>query len=444
MGAIIEYYQGITPQNMIVHSFSNADGINPLGSLIQASDGNLYGLTSGGGANGAGTIFKYNITGSMFTKLQDLDSNVNGAFPLGSFYEASDGNLYATTSSGGSGSNNNGTIIKYNISSNTLTDVHDFAGQTSDGASPQSNLTGANGILYGTTIAGGTNNLGTLFSYTLSNGNEATVLNFDGSTYGQAPFGSPVFANNGLIYGTTTAGGSATINDGTLYSYNPSNLGSSNVYNFSATVPTGNVPKSDLIMGTDGNVYGTTSEVAGGLGGGNVGIFQLVPSTSTMTNIYNFPDNTAIPYGGVIQGSDGLLYGMTSTGGQNNAGTIYSYSVAGSSFNTLINLSSGVTGSMPFGRLVQVNLNTGINDISSVALSVYPNPASTQLNIQGIKFERDAVVIITDIMGKKIVVGNQISPTKIGVNIQSLDAGAYIVEVIQQGQSYTGKFMKLN
>ncbi len=156
-GTIFTYYQGISPSSMVVYSFDSVNsGATPLGSLIQASDGNLYGLTLTGGVNGLGTIFQYNPTTNTFTKKQDFGGSAN---PSSSFFQASDGNLYATTLNGGAGSL--GSIIKYNITTNTVTDVHDFAGQPNDGGTPSASFTENNGILYSTTNIGGANNLGT-------------------------------------------------------------------------------------------------------------------------------------------------------------------------------------------------------------------------------------------------------------------------------------------
>ena len=81
--------------------FDNTNGANPYGSLMQASDGKLYGMTSGGGSSGYGVIFSFDPSSSTYTKLKDFDDRMV-AYPYGSLMQASDGKLYGMTISGGS------------------------------------------------------------------------------------------------------------------------------------------------------------------------------------------------------------------------------------------------------------------------------------------------------------------------------------------------------
>ena len=112
--------------------FDGTDGANPRGSLIQASDGKLYGM-AGGGNNGFGVIFSFDPSSSVYTKLKDFD-NANGAYPAGNLMQASDGKLYGMTSGGGS--SGLGVIFSFDPSASTYTKLQDYTG--ANGANPHS------------------------------------------------------------------------------------------------------------------------------------------------------------------------------------------------------------------------------------------------------------------------------------------------------------------
>jgi uncharacterized repeat protein (TIGR03803 family) len=152
----------------LLHSFSNAttDGGNPNGSLVQGSDGNFYGLTQFGGANNHGTVFKITASGT-FTLLHSFSSaTTDGETPNGNLVQASDGNFYGMTQQGGA--NSDGTVFKI-TASGTFTLLHSFSTSTTDGNSPFSSLMqGSDGNLYGMTQQGGASSTGTIFKETIS------------------------------------------------------------------------------------------------------------------------------------------------------------------------------------------------------------------------------------------------------------------------------------
>jgi uncharacterized repeat protein (TIGR03803 family) len=146
-------------------TFSSADGTTPRGDLLQASNGKLYGITYSGGVNGKGTLFEYDIANSIFTKLKDFATGI-GANPEGSLIQANNDKLYGLTKFGGL--NDLGVLFEYDISTNTYIKKFDFDG-ANHGENPRGRLIQAsNDKFYGTTIGGGLNNLGTLFEYDLS------------------------------------------------------------------------------------------------------------------------------------------------------------------------------------------------------------------------------------------------------------------------------------
>ena len=174
------------------YTFNTWDGANPIGSLVFGRDGNLYGVAINGGTNNLGTIFEITTNGE-FTLLysfgmvtNEMGYALDGANPYGGLVQGRDGNFYGTTYNGGT--NNLGTVFQFSTNG-TLTTLHSFTGDGSndDGASPlyAPLVEGADGVFYGTTSAGGTNNDGTIFQVT-SDGTLTTLYEF-GGTDGRIP-----------------------------------------------------------------------------------------------------------------------------------------------------------------------------------------------------------------------------------------------------------------
>jgi uncharacterized repeat protein (TIGR03803 family) len=163
-GALFEYDISInTFKNL--KNFITTDGTGPEGDLLQASNGKLYGMTRNGGANGDGVLFEFDLTTSTYTKLMDFIS-VIGRAPTGSLIQAKNAKLYGLTWLGGV--NDLGTLFEYDITTNTYTKKFDFDG-ADHGKSPKGKLIQAsNDKFYGTTFQGGLNGLGTLFEYDLA------------------------------------------------------------------------------------------------------------------------------------------------------------------------------------------------------------------------------------------------------------------------------------
>ena len=211
----------ITPNGneSVLYSFGGgtADGANPFGNLVQGSDGNFYGMTQAGGPYGInfhdGTVFKITPTGTE-TVLHFFSDGTDGKTPQGSLVQGSDGNFYGMTTYGGS--NNDGIVFKIDPSGNE-TILHTFAG-TSDGATPTSSLIqGSDGNFYGTADSGGAHNWGTLFQITPT-GSLTVLWSFTDGSDGGGPLGDVIFGPDGTIYGTTGNGGIG--NKGVVFSYN--------------------------------------------------------------------------------------------------------------------------------------------------------------------------------------------------------------------------------
>ncbi len=258
-------------------------GCTPYGALIQASNGNLYGVTSAGGTNSVGTLFEYNITSNVFTKKVDFSTS-NGHTPYGSLVQAANGKLYGLTRLGGS--NSMGTMFEFNTSNNTYSVLLNFSG-AADGSNPFGSLHQAsNGKLYGLTSTGGTSNLGVLFEFDPSTNTYAKLVDFDGVSKGSTPLGSVIEYSTGILYGLTSIGGSS--NKGVMFEYNIGTTVFTVKHNFTGTT-NGDTPWGTLVKAGNSKLYGVTRNGGSGSSGN---LFEYDPNTSSYVNKLNFATGT--------------------------------------------------------------------------------------------------------------------------------------------------------
>ena len=378
--------------------FGAADGKIPCGSLMQATNGMLYGMTNSGGKNNLGVLFQYDPATYTYTKKIVLDTLIYGRNPHGSLIEASDGMLYGMTYGGGI--NDSGIIFQYNPSTFSLIKKFDFTG-TASGANPYGSLLQANdGTLYGMTNAGGGNDSGVIFQYNPT----TNIYNklFDlGFTSGANPFGSLIQANDGNLYGMTNVGGINNL--GTLFQYNISNNVFSKKFDFDGTV-NGSNPEGSLVQANDGMLYGMTYN--GGVN--NLGVlFQYNPITNTYLKKLDFDgtNNGRNPHGSLIKSSDGMLYGMTYGGGIHDLGILFQYNTSNGNFVNKLNFAGATNGAKPYSNLIEITTNpNGIKQLSvnnPSSIIIYPNPASNSIAISNIS--QKTTLQIYDIIGKLIL-----------------------------------------
>ncbi len=294
-----------------------ADGSEPLAGLVLATNGIFYGTTSVGGANGDGTVFSITSAGAL-TTLHSFDLT-DGGSPVAALTQSTNGNFYGVTGEGGT--NNYGTVFSI-TSGGTVTTLHSFDG--TDGAYPYAALVQAtNGTFYGTTSDFGANRDGTVFSIT-SGGTLTTLHNFDG-TDGAFPYAPLVQATNGIFYSTTTEGGANGY--GTIFGITAAGT-LTTIHSFDSA--DGSYPYAALVQATDGNVYGTTSEggTANCAFGSPCGTVFSINSGGTLTTLHSFDGTDGEkPEAGVVQDTNGVFYGVTYYGGASNHGTIFGLSV---------------------------------------------------------------------------------------------------------------------
>ena len=318
------------------------NGAYPVAGLAAGSDGNFYGTTSNGGdATGDGTIYQVTPAGGL-TTLYTFTGGSDGSQPYAGLVQDSDGSFYGTTSAGGD-ANGDGTVYKVTPAGG-LTTLYTFTGGN-DGSQPQAGLAhGTDGNFYGTTAYGGANGDGTIFKLTPTGG-LTTLYTFTGGSDGSYPVAGLVQGNDGNFYGTASAGGDAN-GDGTIYKITPAGTFTV-LYTFGGS--DGYQPVGKLTLGSDGNFYGAAFE--GGTTGDGT-IYQVTPA-GALTTLYTFTGGSdgSQPYSGLVQGSDGSLYGETSVGGAGGNGTIFKLTPAGA-LTTLYTFSDG-DGAQPQSGLVQ-------------------------------------------------------------------------------------------
>jgi uncharacterized repeat protein (TIGR03803 family) len=339
----------------------------PGGALVQAGDGNLYGLTSQDGDNGGGTIFQYNYNTQTFTVVQNLpDSSWPGDCTL---MQAGDGNLYGMTTS--NGANFSGTLFQYDYKNNIYTKKKDMP----YGAWPFGSalVEASDSNLYGRTASDGYYNNGTIFQYNYRKDTFIVMKNFPTAARNPYSDNELMQASDGNLYGLTY--GDGTHRGGTLFQYNYT----TNTYKVMVNLPTNAWPWGGLMQASDGNLYGFTQK-DGAYGDGT--LFQYNPVTDSFTVKVNFD-------------------------GTNGAFPVHSKPVE-----------------VP-------DKPSGIKKLSSSSgnISIYPNPADGHFTLN-IPKEETAIVEIYNMLGAKVysTTGRQI-PASSKIDISAQAAGVYLLTV---------------
>ncbi|MCI0540207.1 MAG: hypothetical protein L0Z50_33800 [Verrucomicrobiales bacterium] len=242
--------------------------------------------------------------------------------------------------------NFNGTVFKLNKDGTGHTDLHTFTGPPGDGSLPTGPLVqGSGGMLYGTTLSGGSSGVGTVFKLHQDGSGYSIVLSFSASLGdGWEPVGL-VQGSDGTLYGTMRLGGLTNANIanglGTIFKLNKDGIGYAVLRRFTGASGDGIGPTAVLVEGSDGVLYGTTAY--GGIANasdpnGRGTVFKLNKDGSGYTVLHGFAGaggDGAYPWAALVEGKDGALYGTTGAGGRNNAGTVYKLNKDGSGYTVL-------------------------------------------------------------------------------------------------------------
>jgi uncharacterized repeat protein (TIGR03803 family) len=341
----VVYELDTTGQLTVLHSFTGwSDGAYPEAGVIRDSAGNLYGTTSYGGTGfghqGGGVVYKLDTT-NEFTVLYSFVAGTGGEYPFAGVISDSAGNLYGTTYAGGAGSS--GVVFKLDTSGNE-TVLYSFTGGA-DGANPYASvISDSAGNLYGTTFSGGTAGWGVVFKLDTS-GNETVLHSFASGTDGANPTGV-IRDSVGDIYGTTIYGGPSRA--GVVYRVSKAGTETA-LYSFTGGTD-GMGSYAGVVRDSAGNLYGTTAY--GGAAG--VGVAFKLDTSGVQTLLFSFPQSAGGfgPNSGVIRDSAGDLYGTTPLGGTVGAGAVYKLDPAGHE-TVLYSFTGGADGNNPNSGVVR-------------------------------------------------------------------------------------------
>ena len=342
----------------LLQNFTITNGARPQSVLIEASDGALYGTTEFGGTTGGGTVFKFATNGSGCTILRHLGGGTDGYSPQAGVIEGkSDGSLYGTCLRGGV--NGGGTVFKLNKDGSGYEVLRSFGSSGDDATGPHGGLLeGSDGVLYGTTYAGGSNNFGVVFRIN-KNGTDYGILRsfLASGGDGQRPQCSLVEDREGVLYGTTFAGGDNT--RGTVFRINKNGTRYARVWSMRES--DGMWPARGVIDGGDGLLYGTAL-MAGAANSGTLFCLYKDGSGYRVLKAFGGEGSGASP-NELLQGSDGAIYGTTSAGGDMTGGTVFKLvpppvgHFSGIARQGATNLTLNATGEVSFAYLLQATTN---------------------------------------------------------------------------------------
>jgi uncharacterized repeat protein (TIGR03803 family) len=364
----------VTPAGVLttLYSFTDgADGSLPLSGLTLGTDGNFYGTSSGSLGGGApnGTIFRMSPSGVVDTLYTFTDGS-DGSSPDAPPIEGADRNFYGTTCGYTCGgiTASSGSIYKI-----TLSGVFTILRTCTTDCTwiPAPLVQGTDGAFYDVSIVGGSSGYGSIFKITA--GGAFTVLySFAQEKAGGAssPVGPLIQASDGNFYGTTKYGGLAANPCGIVFKMTPK--GALTVIHSMRCGIDGGTPYAGLIQATDGNLYGVNSKSAKCRLCGN--ILKVTPG-GAFSVVYDFENSGSAlwaPYSTLFQHTNGLIYGMTFYGGTGrdapyctSCGVVFSLDIGASPFVSLVSRAAQV------GKTIQI-LGQGFTGSTSVAFNGVP------------------------------------------------------------------------
>jgi uncharacterized repeat protein (TIGR03803 family) len=306
-----------------LYSFSGPDGAIPYGGVTFGPDGALYGITAQGGSDNEGTIYRLTPQASLcksfscpwnLTTLHSFVGGGDGRLPyLVAPIFGAEGNLYGTTGLGGA--NGQGAIFQAVDSGGTWTEsvIHSMDSFTEGSYPPSSVVADQAGNLYGV-VEDSPTGFGAVFELNASTGWTLSILhNFTGDHDGEAPIGSLIVDAAGNLFGTTSTCPSGC--DGVVFELSPVGSGWTYTLLYSFTGPNNGGPAGPLTMDPSGNLYGT-AVTSGANGYGSVFKLTRTQSGWTYSSLHDFDrSDGAGPYGGVVLDSSGNIYGTAAYGG---------------------------------------------------------------------------------------------------------------------------------
>lgn len=420
----------------IDYSFDQTNGSKPLGNLCSGGNGKLYGVTELGGFGDSCVCFCYDTSTGVYTSFHDLFQNVDSGWnAMSGMMRAADGMLYGLDASGGS--IGGGVLYRVDPSIDSYSPLYNF--YYAAGMSPMGGLIQlSDGKLYGMTYYGGLNGAGVIFSFDPVDSTYLNLYDFYAANGGYPMYGSLLKASDGKLYGLTATGGANQT--GTIFSYDVLNDIYTDVHDFDFSE--GTYPHGSLIQADNGLLYGMTS--SGGMNAGGI-IFSYNLNTQSYSVLYNFntTDGTN-PQRSLTRGSTGKLFGTTAGGGVSGGGTAFSFDITNNTFTKLIDFSSiGCSGSScDILETGAKSLATNIPVTPEQHIDqfvTYPNPVTDYVTVSGKILTPESQVELLDNQGKRIVDFTMKGNT---LNVSMLPPGFYILKISADNRVAVGKFVK--
>jgi uncharacterized repeat protein (TIGR03803 family) len=344
----------------ILYAFNPATGGNSVGGLTLATDGNYYGAADDGGTYNDGVLYRVSPTGT-YTVLHDF-TGADGSGPESPPIQASDGNFYGTTS----GSQGSPTVYKY-TRSGTFTTLYTFNDETYGDLVAAGLVQGSDGNLYGVAVSGGVNDqYGTVFKLTTS-GKLLGYYAFPGGSGGANPYGALIQASDGYFYGTTYNGGyPLDFGYGTVFRMDQ-NLAVTILYSFDPYTE-GVHPSAGLIQGTDGNLFGALE-----FGGtNNLGALFQITTSGAYAQLYDFSASVGqYPGSPLMQDTSGLFYSTSYQGGAYGFGSVYSLNMGLGPFIAFVSATGKVGQTAEIlGQNLKGTTSVTFNGVPATSLSV--------------------------------------------------------------------------
>lgn len=385
---------------------------SPIGALLHLGNGVLIGVADNSPSI-YGAIYRTDTTTNVVTILHQF-SNVTKS--VTGFVQGDNGLLYTLGVSGASGSTC--ALYAFDPATNAYTEVHVVPGISN--AMPLARLMKAtNGLLYGVTEHGGTNDAGTLFSYNTGTSTFTTLYNF-GAANGTEPLAGLLQATNGKLYGTTSYGGA---NDkGVLFSFDPATAQYAKLYDF--VQANGENPNAPLMQAANGLLYSTTMTGGASFQGT---LYSFDPATNAYTLLHSFFAGEGYgPRAQPIQAGNGLLYGGTNQGGANFNGTIYSYDIGNNLFTKLYDGDDATTGNFvcPFLSFETAEVGVAENAAAPKQVLAFPNPTADQLRLD--EACPNCTYVALDQRGRTVANGVVLDRS---ISLAALPAGAYTLHI---------------
>jgi uncharacterized repeat protein (TIGR03803 family) len=439
-GTIFRYSGYVT--STTVHSFNGLDGSYVWNSLIKASNGLMYGTSRLGGTDSLGTIFSFDYTTDSVKLLHSCKGGSDLSSPSNSLIQATNGKLYGLSQSGGM--YNQGTLYSYDISARVISVLYSF-GSSTDVTAPTCKLIQASdGNLYGVGVmnmTGGYN--GAILKFDISSGQESIAYIFTGGTDGSYPNGNLIQATNGLLYGVTEFGGADSL--GTIYSYDIATSTKTVAYSFHGPFDIKN-PKNSLFQASNGWLYSLDYQL------GRVFCFDIASAEDSILQ-NTFSGSGQYTYGELMQASDGNLYGTSSSGGLGGNGNPgpgfvyrivltapsyylgYAHSVYQFGFDHNIN----VDGSWPLCQLVEVAHPASVQEVpATLTCDIFPNPTPGIITVQLPGHTQNALLEIYNILGNKVC-QTLINDSQTSINLSNEAAGTYLLKIRTSDHVQTSK-----